>query len=70
MMSRPRTIFQCGDFTHWAEEPAGFDERKHFVMCPTHNLAMYMVRNAKPEEVGLGERHRVVATLKLHGEKV
>jgi hypothetical protein len=69
-MSKHRTIFFCSDFSHWSEEPAGFDERRHFGFCPTHRAPMNLSRRTTPEEVGLGPRHEVQATLYEHKEKL
>ena len=50
-------FFQCRCWK-WCDEPAGFDERKHFVQC-TCGQTMRYGRGCTPEELHLPQKDKI-----------
>lgn len=54
--------FHCTTCDTYSKEPDGFNELKHFAMCPC-GLAMYMRRIGHPKDGGLDDKHEVQGIL-------
>lgn len=55
-------IGKCSNCFKWGEVPKTFNETKHFLKCPECKQAMHLVRQIKPNELGLRGSDKVEIT--------